>query len=133
MKNRNGFTLIETIMSIVILGIIIIPIAAGYMQIVTALSRSSDLAKAVNISKLEFSIVNNIDYSDAALANGYNTLTSNYQNTGYDLRRQVSYEAGSDVSTQSLKGITVTIYRPGSSTSIISTKTMRAKNVIYEP
>lgn len=131
MKSRRAYTLIEIIISIVILGIVIIPIAAGYQQITIGVIKSSDLSKAVRLSELEFSIINTIPYNHATLAGGYNNLTANYQNSGYDLRRQVTYEAGSDVTTQSLKGITVTIYKGGSTTPIISTKTLRAKNVTY--
>jgi prepilin-type N-terminal cleavage/methylation domain-containing protein len=131
MKNRRAYTLIEIIISIVILGIVIVPIAAGYQQITVGLSRSADLTKAVRLSELEFSIINTISYTDLTLSDGYNNLTANYQNSGYDLRRQVAYEAGSDVTAQSLKGITVTVYKGGGATPIITTKTLRAKNVSY--
>ena len=133
MKQRKAYTLIEIIISIVILGIVIVPIAASYQQITVGLARSSDLSKAVRLSELEFSISNTIPYNDATLAGGYNNLTANYQGSGYDLRRQVAYEAGSDVTTQSLKGITVTVYKGESATPIIATKTLRAKNVTYGP
>lgn len=131
--NKKGFTLIELIISIVIAAIIIIVVANGYRQIVEAVARSSDLAKAVNLSEREFSMINSISYSDATLANGYNNLSSNYQSSGYDLRRQVSYDAGTDATTQSLKRITVTIYRSGSATPILTVVTLRTKNVTYAP
>jgi len=128
MKNK-GFTLIELIMSIVIMGIVVVTVALAYGQIINSMVRSTDISKAVNLSELEFSIVNSISYTDASLANGTNTLAANYQSSGYDLRRQVSYDFGTDATPQSLKRITVTVYRTGSSTPLISTTTLRAKNV----
>mgnify|MGYP001565770134 CR=1 FL=1 len=132
-RNRKGFTLIELIVSIVIAGIILISFTASYRQIIMGLVYDSDLSKAIGLSQLEFSIANGISYTDAALANGYNNLTFNYQGSGYDVRRQVSYDFGSDVSTQSLKRITITVYKTGSASAIMSTVTLRAKNVTYGP
>ena len=131
--NKKGFTLIELIVSIVIAGIILVSFAASYRQIMMGLVYDSDISKAVALSQLEFSIANSISYTDATLAGGYNTLTSNYQGSGYDVRRQVSYDFGSDVTTQSLKRIIITVYRSGSAAEIMKTATLRAKNVTYGP
>ena len=120
-------------MSIVIAGIIIVSFASSYRQIIVGMAYNSDLSKAVALSELEFSTVNSISYTDLTLANGYNNLTSNYQGSGYDLRRQVSYDFGTDVSAQSLKRITITVYKTGSSTAIMSTVTLRENNVTYGP
>ena len=131
--NKKGFTLIELIVSIVIAGIILISFAASYRQIISGLIYDSDLSKAIALSQLEFSIANSISYADATLAGGYNNLSVNYQGSGYDVRRQVSYDFGSDVTAQSLKRITITVYRTGSASPIMSTVTLRAKNVTYGP
>ena len=129
----TGFTLIELIVSIVIAGIILISFAASYRQIISGLIYDSELSKAIGLSQLEFSIANSISYTDPTLAGGYNNLSVNYQGSGYDVRRQVSYDFGSDVTTQSLKRITITVYRTGSAAEIMKTATLRAKNVTYGP
>ena len=128
---KKGYTLIELIMAIVIMGVLLTVLASTYNQIVVSVAMRSNIAKAIDLSRMEFSIVNSISYSDATLANGYNTLTNNYQGSGYDLRRTVTYKYGSDVDAQSLKSIVVTIYSGGN--VILSTETYRAKNVTYAP
>jgi len=130
---KKAYTLVELIMTIVIIGLIIIPIASGYKQIVATSAQNSKISKGVNISELEFSIINNTSYTDPALANGYNNLTSNYEGSGMDLRREVSYLAGTDATAQSIKQITVTIYAGGTSSVVLKTTTYRTKNVIYAP
>jgi prepilin-type N-terminal cleavage/methylation domain-containing protein len=90
--NRGGFTLIELIMTIVIMGIIVVASASSYRNLIERAFQSTDIVKAVNMARVESSVVNSISYSDATLSNGYNNLTSNYLSSGYDLRRQVSYQ-----------------------------------------
>lgn len=133
MSSKKGFTLFELVITIVIAGIFLAGIANSYRQITEAVIRSSDLSKAISLSEREFSVVNTINYTDTTLADGYNNLSSNYQGSGYDLRRQVSYDAGTDATAQSLKRITVTLYRSGSASPILSTAALRARNVTYAP
>ncbi|MFA5097014.1 MAG: prepilin-type N-terminal cleavage/methylation domain-containing protein [Candidatus Margulisiibacteriota bacterium] len=130
---RKGFTLIELILSVVVAGMILLSFAASYRQMIAGLIYDSDLSKAIALSQLEFSIINSISYTDPSLSNGYNALTSNYKGSGYDMRRQVSYDLGTDATAQSLKRITITVYRGGSASPILSTVTLRAKNVSYGP
>lgn len=130
---KKAYTLIEIVLAIVILGILVIPIAFAYKQLTVSAARNADLSKAVELSGLEFSIVNSLSYDDATLAGGYNNLTANYQDSGYDLRRQVDYEAGTALTPQSLKRIAVTVYRSGSGQPVITTSTFRARNVTYGP
>lgn len=128
---KHGFTLIEIIVSITIAGIILLSVSMAYQQLVAGIINNASLAKALDLSRLEFSIVNSIDYTDATLAGGYNNLTSNYQSSGFNLRRIVTFEAGDALSTQSLKHITTIVYL--GSKIIMSTDSLRAKNVTYQP
>ena len=130
-KNITGFTLMEMVVAIVVMSILLLSVATAYRSISSGMVSNSKYSKAVNLSQMEFSKVYSISYTDATLANGYNNLTVNYDGSGYDLRRQVSYQAGSDVSIQSLKKITVSIYPSGSSTPVLSIVALRPKNIIY--
>lgn len=132
MKKR-GFTIIEIIITIVIAGILLPVVANSYRQITESVIMSSDISKAISLSEREFAVANSISYTDPTLAGGYNNLSSNYLSSGYDVRRQVEYAAGTDLSTQSLKKITVTVYRSGSASPLLTTSTLRTRNVTYEP
>ena len=107
-------------------------IALTFKQISEALGHNSALNKAVYLSQQDFAVADSISYTDPSLANGYNNLNLNYDNSGYNLRRQVSYYLGTDVSVQSIKRITVSVYQPDG-TLILSTGTYRTKNVTYGP
>jgi prepilin-type N-terminal cleavage/methylation domain-containing protein len=134
MRNNKGYTLIEIIIAIVIMGIIIFPIAGGYQALLTAMGNGSDLSKAVRLSELEFSIVNSLDYDSTTMTSGYDNTTVNYYNSGYTLRRRVEYRSGNNSSLQSLKAITVWIYRNGDPRKIIlTTQTFRENNVFFGP
>jgi len=129
--NNRGISLIELIMAIVIGGIIFLSVSLTYKQIYESIADNIIISRAVKLSEREFSIIYNIPYGDITLANGYNHITNNYGNSGLNLRRTVSYEAGTDVSAQSMKRIAVTIYKTGSSEVFMRLVTIRTKNVRF--
>ncbi len=132
-KFKRGYTLVELIITIVIASIIITSVAMGYRQIVEAIVRSGEFSKAINLSEREFSIINSLPYNDSTLANGYDNTTTNYANSGYDLRRRVNYVKGNDSMPQSLKRIIVDVYKPSNPNPILEVATYRANNVTYGP
>ncbi len=129
--NNRGISLIELIMAIVIGGIIFLSVSLTYKQIYESIADNIIISRAVKLSEREFSIIYNIPYGDITLANGYDHITNNYGNSGLNLRRTVSYEAGTDVSAQSMKRIAVTIYKTGSSEVFMRLVTIRTKNVRF--
>ena len=128
----EGFTLIEIIISIVLMGIILGTLALGYRQLVKAIFVNQDISEAICLSRMEMAMIDNLNYSDATLAHGYDNITANYNSSGYDLNRSVSYAAGNDASAESLKKITVKIVPSGGSFTsdvLITSIIYRAKNV----
>lgn len=107
---KRGFTLIEIIITIVIWSVLIIPIAFMVKEHIIGAATASDIAAGYNLCRLEMSKVNNLSYSDATLADGYNNTTTNYEGYKYDLNRSVNY-ANSPANT--LKKVTVTVYESG--------------------
>jgi prepilin-type N-terminal cleavage/methylation domain-containing protein len=132
MKNK-GYTLIELVVAMVVLGILVLAVAKVFQPMIQLIGYNTKLSRAVQLSAREFSIVNSLQYTDAAISNGTNLLQTNLLNSGLDVRRQVSYDFGSDASTQSLKRITVIIYATGATTPMMTTVTLRAKNVSFGP
>ena len=112
---KHGFTLIEMIMIIVLLGIVMIPLGIMSMKYVEGIVYSRDLGVAEGLAKTEMAKINNLAYDDATLADAYDITTSNYEGYGPDLRREVSYVAGSD---DNLKKVVVTLYESGTSTQL---------------
>jgi len=93
-RRYRGFTLIELIVTIVILGLVFIPLGLMSMEYVRAIVYSRDLGVAEGLAKVEMAKINNLSYSDATLADGYDNTTSNYEDYSYDLQRTVNDVAG---------------------------------------
>ena len=93
MKNNSryrGFTLIELVITIVILGVVLIPLGFMSTEYVRAIVYSRDLGVAEGLAKVEMAKINNLSYSDVTLADGYDNTASNYEGYVYDLRRTVN-------------------------------------------
>lgn len=120
---KHGFALIELIISIVVLGIVLIPLGLMSMEYMREIVYSRDLAAAEGLAKTEMSIVNNIPYSDATLADGYDNTTSNYAEHPYDLCRTVSF---ANSPTNTLKKVQVRVYPSGSTTQLANVITYLA-------
>ena len=126
---KNGaFTLIELIMTIVVVSIAAIPLSLLVSQHVTSVFQSADYTMAVNLGRFEMEKVNNMIYANIATAS-----FSNYQGYSYDITRTVSYApgGGSGATAESLKKIQVDVKKAGSATVIVSFITYIAKNVLY--
>ena len=109
----QGFTLIELIMTIVVLAIVMIPLGFMSMEYMQAIVHSRGLAVAEGLVKTEMAKINNLSYSDSTLEDGDDDTTSNYEGHSYDLRRTVDYVVGS---SNNLKKVQVRVYPPGNTT-----------------
>lgn len=118
-----GFTLIEVIVTVTIIAIMMIPAAMIVMECVRSAAYADSITQASNLARREIGIVNNLAYTDATLASGYNNLTSSYAGYNYDLRRQVSSVTDASGSTANLKKVAITVYPHGSSTKLTEADT----------
>ncbi len=124
-KKIRAFTLIETIMAIVLLGIIAVTVGVFITQQMQAVVWSKQYATALNLARLEMETVYNIPV--------YNNITSlttnNYDSYGFDLIRTVSYIFGTDLTPQGLKQVIVEVRLSGSANSLVTLKTYIARGM----
>jgi len=104
---KRGFSLIEIIITILIIAIFVSVIASVFQEIVKGLGFSGDTVKALSLARLELSKVNNLKFTDSTLADGYNNTTSNYESSSYDLNRAVSIVPST---SNNLKKVIVSVY-----------------------
>ncbi|MFC1708651.1 type II secretion system protein [Candidatus Omnitrophota bacterium] len=115
-KNKaslSGFTLIELIVTIVVLGLVLIPLGLMCGEYMNAIVYSRDSGVAENLAKVEMAKVNNLAYDDAALSSSYDTTTSSYEGYPYDLRRKVNSVSGFGTD---LKEVEIWVYPAGETT-----------------
>lgn len=105
-----GFTLIELIVTIVVLGLVLIPLGLMCGEYMNAIVYSRDSGVAGNLVKIEMAKVNNLAYADPTLSTSYDSTSSNYESYPYDLRRQVNNVPGFGTA---LKEVQIWVYPPG--------------------
>jgi prepilin-type N-terminal cleavage/methylation domain-containing protein len=125
MRN-NAFTLIELIMTMVVLGIVAVPLSMVVAQNYASVFQSEGMTIAFSLARCDMEVVNNTAYNTLASAS-----VANYQGYSYDLTRTVSYVYGSVISAESLKKITLQVRRAGGAMVLASLVTYRAKNISY--
>ncbi len=123
---RKGFTLIELIMAIVVVGIVALPISITLAKHVQSVFQSQDITMATNLAKFDLAQVNNTSYTGIASAS-----ISNYEGYGYNLTRTVSYVNGSFSSSESTKKITVQVTKSGSPEVLAKLVTYVSRNIRY--
>lgn len=107
---KDGFTLIEVIITIVLLGIIMIPLAIMSIEYMQGIVYSRKLGIVEGLAKTEMAKINRLSYIDATLADGYDNTAANYEGYPYDLRRTVNYVSGWN---NNLKKVQVRLYPQG--------------------
>jgi len=122
----RGFTLVELIMTIVVMAIVAIPLALLVSQHIESVFTSRDLTLATNLARFEMENVSNMNYTNIT-----NASFSNYQGYDYDLNRNAVYVYGSNLTPNSLKRITVSVSRHGEVSAIVTLITYLAGNITY--
>lgn len=121
---KRGFTLIELVTTIIVVGIIAIPLSITISQQIQSVANSGDYNTALNLARFEIEKVNNLNYTNI------NSATfSNYQGYPYDVNRIVSYAQGNGTSNESLKQVTVEVNKSGNATVLVRLITYIAKNI----
>lgn len=129
MKAIKSFTLVELVMSVVVLSIISLPLSLLICRYVSSAYSGHSKMYAVNLARREAEVVCNIGFN--SLGEGV-SLFSQYEGFPYDIRRTVSYKEGGALSDESLKKIELEVFPEGETTGRLAEVTMyRAKNVSF--
>ena len=122
----TGFTLVELVMTIVVVAIVAIPLSLLLFEHTEGTVQSSDRTMALNLARLEMEKVNNLAYANIVTAS-----FSNYQGYSFDVDRTVSFVQGTSLTAESLKQVKVDVKRTGSATILATLVTYTARNVAY--
>ncbi|OGX08688.1 MAG: hypothetical protein A2Z88_11525 [Omnitrophica WOR_2 bacterium GWA2_47_8] len=123
-NSRTGFTLIELVMTIILLGVVSIPLSLLIVEQINGTFQSENYAQAANFARVEMERIRNLPYASVVTANFPNYLAS-----GYDVARTVTFVAGNAGSAESLKQVSVTVSKGGPALETLIT--YLARNVGY--
>jgi len=126
MNRQKGFTLIEIIMAIVLLGIIATGFGIFISQQAQGVVRSQEYTTALNLGRKEQELVKSLAY-----ANIVSLTTSNYDNYPFDVIRTVSYVFGTDATAESLKKVVISVRVTGTARDLFTSTTYIAKNASF--
>lgn len=107
-RAKTGFTLIELVMTMVVIGIVSVPLSYLITSHLEGVFLLEDDTMAQNLARFELEKVNNMAYANI---NAGTVTVSNYQGYAYDVTRTVSFVPGS---AESLKKIQVDVQESGS-------------------
>ena len=120
---KGAFTLIELIMTIVVVGIVALPISITLAKHVQSVFVSQDYTVALNLARFEMEHMLNTAYASVASA-----TTNNYLGYTYNVTTTVT-ETVSGV--QAYKIITVSVTKAGNVTVLVTLKNYMVKNVTW--
>ena len=125
-RRSQGFTLIELIMAIVVVGIVVIPLSITLSEHIQSVFQSQDLTMADNLARFDLEQMNNTAYASIVSA-----TISGYQGYAYDLTRTVSFVNGTAVSAESTKKVTLQVTKTGSAQVLVKLVTYITRNMRY--
>ncbi len=120
----RGVTLIELVMTMVVLGIVAVPLTLMMYEHVEGVFLSADHLLAVQLGRMEMERQNNMAYDSLLTVSQFN-----YQGYDFDVAVTVSYVQGNASSAESLKSVQVEVTKHGSSDVLANFITYRVKNV----
>ena len=125
---KSAFTLIELIMTLVVVGIVALPISITLSKQVQSVFVSQDYTTALNLARFEMENVLNTAYNSIAVGT---TSSPNYQGYAYDLITTVSYAFGTALTAESVKLVTISVTKAGSAIVLVTLNNYIAKNVTW--
>ena len=124
----SGFTLVELVMTIVVVAIVSIPLSLMISQHMRSVFESVDNTMAANLASFEMERVKNLSYANIVSGNFLN-----YQGYPYDVIRTVTFAQGSALTFESLKQVRVDVQKSGNPKILYTLFTYIANNVGYGP
>jgi len=113
-------------MTIVVVGIVALPISVTLARHVQSVFESQDMTIATNLARFDLELMNNTNYTSIASAS-----FAGYQGYDYDLTRTVSDINGWWFSTEGTKKITVQVTKSGSAAVLVKLVTYISRNIRY--
>ena len=108
-NNKNaGFTLIELIMTIVVISIVVIPSVVFLTESIRGTFKSEDVISAVNLARMEIEKTNNMAYTDIAAED-----FTDYEGYHYDLSKEVAFIEGAPPPASGVMEIRIGVYSAG--------------------
>jgi len=124
-RKKSAFTLIELIMTIVVVGIIALPISITLARQIQSVFISQDYTVALDLARFEMEKVINTAYASIVVGT---TNSANYQGYAYDLTTIVSETVSG---SEAYKTISISAKKAGSATVLVTLKTYLVKNVTW--
>lgn len=122
-RKKSAFTLIELLMTIVVVGIVALPISVTLAKQVQSVFDSQDYTAALNLARFEMEKLINTTYASVASA-----TTNNYQGYAYNVATTVTETVSG---LQAYKIITISVTKSGSGALLITLKNYMVKNVTW--
>jgi len=110
-RTKTGFTLIELIITICLLGIVLIPLGIISIELMRTLVNTRDSGVAEGLARTEMAKVNNIPYASLA-----STTITSYDGYPYDLYRTVNVVSGF---SDNLKQVQIKIFPAGNTKDLL--------------
>lgn len=123
---RKGFTLIELVMTMVVFGIVAIPLSLTIYEYTEGAFSFQESIMAHHLGRAEMERVLKMPYTSMSTAS-----FPGYKGYNYDVTRTVTYVYGSGASAESLKQIQVDVRKSGKVTILASFVTYFSRNVTY--
>jgi len=118
-RKKSAFTLIELIMTIVVVGVVALPIAITLSQHVQSVFDSQDYTMALDLARFKMEEFLNTAYASIAVG----TTVSNYPGYAYDLTSVVTLVTESPPGSEAYKTISISLAKTGSVAALVTLKT----------
>ena len=122
-RKKSAVTLIELIMTIVVVGIVALPLSVTLSKHVQSVFVSQDYTLALDLARFEMEKVLNTAYVSIS-----SVTTNNYQGYTYDVATTVAETVSG---AQAYKLVSISVTKSGSATVLVTLKNYIVKNVTW--